>query len=223
MAASVAAGALGADAASKAQAPGRRRQAVDGAAHAGRQARPPGQLEQRDADAARAPGQAGADRSPTKQADADRGSRASRSPSSAISRATRIARRRPRAATSGALPPGEPTFIERISAAGRRHGRRLQQLLARSRRRVLRIDGKPRSSIVIDPPDGRVPALTAEARTARRRADGRDARSSASSIIPSCAASPSAACCRSAPTPARRCCRTTSTTTTTRSCRPRIT
>jgi hypothetical protein len=29
---------------------------------------------------------------------------------------------------------------------------------------VLRIDGKPRSSILIDPPDGRVPALTPEAR-----------------------------------------------------------
>ena len=64
----------------------------------------------------------------------------------------------------------------------------------------------------------------AEARAAMAaRARGRHARSSASSIIPSCAASPSAACCRSAPTPARRCCRTTSTTTTTRSCRPRIT
>jgi hypothetical protein len=62
------------------------------------------------------------------------------------------------------LPPGEPTFIERISvAAGGRVGG-YNNFWLDPGERVLRIDGKPRSGIVIDPPDGRVPATTPEAR-----------------------------------------------------------
>ena len=63
-----------------------------------------------------------------------------------------------------ALPPGEPTFIERLSAsAGGRVGG-YNNFWLDPGERVLRIDGKPRSGMVIDPPDGRVPALTPEAR-----------------------------------------------------------
>jgi hypothetical protein len=72
-----------------------------------------------------------------------------------------------------ALPPGEPTFIERISqAAGGRVGG-YNNFWLDPGERVLRIDGQPRSSIVIDPPDGRVPPLTAEARkrSAQRAAE----------------------------------------------------
>jgi hypothetical protein len=62
------------------------------------------------------------------------------------------------------LPPGDPSFIERVSqqaggAVGGYNGFWLDP-----GDKVITIDGKPRSSIVIDPPDGRVPALTAEAR-----------------------------------------------------------
>jgi hypothetical protein len=63
-----------------------------------------------------------------------------------------------------ALPPGEPTFIERISAvAGGRVGG-YNGFWLDPGERVLVIDGQPRSSIVIDPADGRVPPITAEAR-----------------------------------------------------------
>jgi hypothetical protein len=62
------------------------------------------------------------------------------------------------------LPEGEPTFIERISQAAGGAVGGYNNFWLDPGERVLRIDGKPRSSIVIDPPDGRVPALTAEAR-----------------------------------------------------------
>jgi hypothetical protein len=62
------------------------------------------------------------------------------------------------------LPPGEPTFIERISQAAGGAVGGYNNFWLDPGERVLRIDGKPRSSIVIDPPDGRVPALTTEAR-----------------------------------------------------------
>ncbi|HXW08571.1 MAG TPA: hypothetical protein VD833_25295 [Vicinamibacterales bacterium] len=60
--------------------------------------------------------------------------------------------------------PGEPTFIERISqvAGGAVGG--YNNFWLDPGDRVLRVDGRPRSSIVIDPPDGRVPAFTPEAR-----------------------------------------------------------
>jgi hypothetical protein len=58
--------------------------------------------------------------------------------------------------------PGDPSFIERIAevaggAVGGYNGFWLDP-----GDRVIVIDGKPRSSIIIDPPDGRIPALTAE-------------------------------------------------------------
>ncbi|MGE0463886.1 MAG: hypothetical protein AB7Q16_21175 [Vicinamibacterales bacterium] len=62
------------------------------------------------------------------------------------------------------LPPGEPTFIERISAAAGGRVGGYNSFWLDPGERVLVVDGRPRSSIVIDPPDGRVPALTAEAR-----------------------------------------------------------
>jgi hypothetical protein len=62
------------------------------------------------------------------------------------------------------LPPGDPTFIERISQAAGGAVGGYNNFWLDPGERVLRIDGKPRSSIVIDPPDGRVPPLTAEAR-----------------------------------------------------------
>jgi hypothetical protein len=62
------------------------------------------------------------------------------------------------------LPPGDPTFIERISAAAGGKVGGYNNFWLDPGERVLRIDGKPRSAMVIDPPDGRVPALTPEAR-----------------------------------------------------------
>jgi hypothetical protein len=62
------------------------------------------------------------------------------------------------------LPEGEPTFIERISQAAGGAVGGYNNFWLDPGERVLRIDGKPRSSIVIDPPTGRVPALTPEAR-----------------------------------------------------------
>jgi hypothetical protein len=62
------------------------------------------------------------------------------------------------------LPPGDPTFIERISAAAGGRVGGYNSFWLDPGERVLVVDGRPRSSIVIDPPDGRVPALTADAR-----------------------------------------------------------
>jgi hypothetical protein len=62
------------------------------------------------------------------------------------------------------LPPGEPTFIERISAAAGGRVGGYNGFWLDPGERVAVVDGKPRSSLVIDPPDGRVPALTADAR-----------------------------------------------------------
>jgi hypothetical protein len=67
------------------------------------------------------------------------------------------------------LPPGEPTFIERISAAAGGRVGGYNGFWLDPGERVAVVDGKPRSSLVIDPPDGRVPALTADAR--KRMAD----------------------------------------------------
>ena len=67
------------------------------------------------------------------------------------------------------LPPGEPTFIERISASAGGAVGGYNGFWLDPGERVLRIDGKPRGSIIIDPPDGRVPPMTTEAR--RRMAE----------------------------------------------------
>jgi hypothetical protein len=60
-------------------------------------------------------------------------------------------------------PNAEPTYLERVwqGGAGLVGGYRV---LDRPGDRVLRVDSQPRSSIIIDPPDGRVPAYTPEAR-----------------------------------------------------------
>jgi hypothetical protein len=62
------------------------------------------------------------------------------------------------------LPPGERSFIETIAefASGRVGG--YNQFWLDPGEKVITIDGVARSSIVIDPPDGRVPALTAGAK-----------------------------------------------------------
>jgi hypothetical protein len=65
---------------------------------------------------------------------------------------------------SGFAAPGEPSFIERIAeAAGGKVGG-YNGFWLDPGNNVIRIDGVARSSIIIDPPDGRVPALTAEAK-----------------------------------------------------------
>jgi hypothetical protein len=61
-------------------------------------------------------------------------------------------------------PNAEPTFIERLWQAGAGVVGGYNSFWIDPGSRVLRIDGQARSSIVIDPPDGRVPAYTAEAR-----------------------------------------------------------
>jgi hypothetical protein len=70
------------------------------------------------------------------------------------------------------LPPGEPTFIERLSASAGGAVGGYNNFWLDPGERVLRINGEPRGSILVDPPDGRVPAFTAEAkqRTAERAA-----------------------------------------------------
>jgi hypothetical protein len=61
-------------------------------------------------------------------------------------------------------PNAEPTFIERVWQGGAGLVGGYNSFWIDPGERVLRVDGLPRSSIVIDPPDGRVPAYTAEAR-----------------------------------------------------------
>ena len=64
--------------------------------------------------------------------------------------------------TQSLVAPGEPSFIERIAeAAGGRVGG-YNGFWLDPGNNVIRIDGVARSSIIIDPPDGRLPALTAE-------------------------------------------------------------
>jgi len=61
-------------------------------------------------------------------------------------------------------PAGDPSFIERISAsAGGKVGGYNGFWLAPGEK-VITIDGVARSSIIVDPPDGHIPALTPEAR-----------------------------------------------------------
>jgi hypothetical protein len=61
-------------------------------------------------------------------------------------------------------PNAEQTFIERLWQGGAGLVGGYNSFWIDPGDRVLRIDGTPRSSILIDPPDGRVPALTPDAR-----------------------------------------------------------
>ena len=97
--------------------------------------------------------------------------------------------------------------------------------------KMIIVDGQKRSSMVVDPIDGRVPAMKPEAR--RRNAAflaGAVAPDAAKaqpldrperSTVRNCGHSPSAACSGSARRRGRRRCPTTSTTTSSRSCRRR--
>jgi hypothetical protein len=76
-------------------------------------------------------------------------------------------------------PNAEPTYLERVWQAGAGVVGGYNSFWVDPGDRVLRVDGQPRSSILIDPPNGRVPALTAEARArvaaaaaARKQAGG---------------------------------------------------
>jgi hypothetical protein len=68
---------------------------------------------------------------------------------------------------------GEPTFVERIAQAAGGAVGGYNGFWLDPGNKVIRIDGVARSSIVVDPPDGRIPALTAEA---KQRAAERAAR-----------------------------------------------
>jgi len=65
-----------------------------------------------------------------------------------------------------AVSPGgtEPTYLDRLWQAGAGPVGGYNSFWIDPGDRAIRIDGKPRSSILVDPPDGRVPALTPEAR-----------------------------------------------------------
>jgi hypothetical protein len=60
-----------------------------------------------------------------------------------------------------AAVPGEPTFVERIAQAAGGDVGGYNGFWLDPGNRVIRIDGVPRSSIIVDPPDGHLPALTA--------------------------------------------------------------
>jgi hypothetical protein len=59
-------------------------------------------------------------------------------------------------------PPGEKSFVEQISEAAGGAVGGYNGFWLDPGNKVIRIDGVARSSIIVDPPDGRVPALTAE-------------------------------------------------------------
>jgi hypothetical protein len=56
--------------------------------------------------------------------------------------------------------PGEPTFVERIAQAAGGNVGGYNGFWLDPGNQVIRIDGVPRSSIIVDPADGRIPALT---------------------------------------------------------------
>ncbi len=61
-------------------------------------------------------------------------------------------------------PPGEKTFVEQIAEAAGGAVGGYNGFWLDPGNKVIRIDGAPRSSIIIDPPNGRIPALTPEGR-----------------------------------------------------------
>jgi hypothetical protein len=72
-------------------------------------------------------------------------------------------------------PPGEQTFVEQIAVAAGGAVGGYNGFWLDPGHRVIRIDGVPRSSIIVDPPDGRIPAMTpaGKQRMAERMALGR--------------------------------------------------
>jgi hypothetical protein len=60
--------------------------------------------------------------------------------------------------------PGEKTFLERVAAAAGGAVGGYNNFWLDPGNNVIRIDGVPRSSIIIDPPNGRLPPLTAAAK-----------------------------------------------------------
>jgi len=61
-------------------------------------------------------------------------------------------------------PNAEPTYLERVWQIGAGVVGGYNAFWIDPGDRVLRVDGQPRTSIIVDPPDGRVPAYTPEAR-----------------------------------------------------------
>jgi hypothetical protein len=61
-------------------------------------------------------------------------------------------------------PNAEPTYLERVWQAGAGVVGGYNAFWIDPGNRVLRVDGQPRSSMIIDPPNGRVPGYTPEAR-----------------------------------------------------------
>jgi hypothetical protein len=61
----------------------------------------------------------------------------------------------------GLSPPGEKTFVEQIAEAAAGPVGGYNGFWLDPGHKVIRIDGAARSSIIVDPPDGRIPALTA--------------------------------------------------------------
>jgi hypothetical protein len=59
-----------------------------------------------------------------------------------------------------AAVPGQPTFVERIAQAAGGNVGGYNGFWLDPGNKVIRIDGVPRSSIVVDPADGRIPAMT---------------------------------------------------------------
>lgn len=72
-------------------------------------------------------------------------------------------------------PPGEKTFVEQIAEAAGGAVGGYNGFWLDPGNKVIRIDGVPRSSIIVDPPDGHIPALTAagKQRMAERMARAR--------------------------------------------------
>jgi hypothetical protein len=61
-------------------------------------------------------------------------------------------------------PNAEPTYLERVWQGGAGLVGGYNSFWIDPGDRVLRVDGQPRSSMIIDPPDGRIPGYTPEAR-----------------------------------------------------------
>jgi hypothetical protein len=70
-------------------------------------------------------------------------------------------------------PNAEPTFIERLWQGGAGVVGGYNSFWIDPGERVLRVDGQPRSSIIMDPPSGRIPGYTEEARARMAQAAAR--------------------------------------------------